>query len=898
MKKTILLLQVFMLSAFMLSAQTTYLPFTESFEYGIEKWTDGTTGGTVEVTTVESIVGTQSFHMTGTATASKLTNTFSNAIAVNEIMYYIRVAGSGGAVAIFGDGTNNLFYGEVNGGNFVVVDVNGAYAIAPVTSNEWVKVEVKNINYTTYTYEVWINDSIVRSGLEFSSSISGVSQIDLYNTTTSHEAWWDAIYAGIVDYNKPTYTGENVCLGDTANLVFSDDVAFDSLGINVLGLSFDVGPINQDTTVYYKHPYFETTMDDDNGRTAVWAGNMFDITAHDKDLVINAIDVHGSSASGPSAVKVYYRKGSYVGHNLSNAGWLLHDSIGVSFYGGGTATYVDFNKDFVIPKGETYGIFVSLGTGVRYTNATPSNQLIVGEDMTFSGGHGGEYFNLSIADRIWNGRIYYQVVEEQIDTEEVTTIFASNNNYNGNMMDVYAKNDIIIDSLDVNIATSGWVKVYYRNGTCVGNNTSAAGWAMLDSVQVIAAGTNLATKVVLNNRLLIPAGSTYGIYVCAENSMYYTNIIAGTNDVYVDSNMVLTGYYGGTNTFNVTSPRVWNGTMYYTVRNNELAEVGAQTSTYSSGVRGYCFVAPKDFIIKGLMIPNDVTGDQCIEVLRFNDTLPPPFPSLTDNFTSLGYWKNVPQGVVIPCDIYVNKGDYMGVYGKGGSITSYCGSVSTIDILGVTAGIFKSGMQYNLLTEQMHDVFREVSATARKGRVNLYLEDVSKHGGQDSVLIDMHSPSVYLGTDTVICADQTINLDAGSFSTYNWSSGGSAQVEAIDSIGTGIGSTDVWVVVADQYGCEATDTITITFNDCTGIEEEKLLLSVYPNPSKDVFFVSAEGLNDDIYIDVIGMDGRIIKQIVSSDNLTKIDLSTQEPGVYFIRLTIGDQVQVVNVVLQ
>lgn len=874
----------------LLQAQTTYLPFTESFEYGTEKWTDGTTGGTSEVTTAESIVGAQSYHLTGTATVSKLTNTFTNSIAATSIMYYIQVAGAGGGNTAIGDGANNLFFGSVNGGNFVVTDINGAYAVAPVTAGEWVKVEVKKINYTTNTYNLYLNDSLVRIGLEFDNSISSVSQIDLFNTSTGDEAWWDAIYVGLGEYTYPTASGNIVCLNDTSNLTFSTPVVVGDTAATV----FNIGPITTDTFVTYMHPYTQSEIVEDNGVASAWGGNMFDIVPK-KDLSIYAVQINATGTIGTGDMKLYYREGSYIGHNTSNAGWLLHDSVTFNNNPTDGLCDVTLNKPLTLSKGVSYGIYFCYDAGVDYTNGTGTNQIVDDEFMTCTFGVGGSYFNVTNNPRVWDGRLIYKVAEEQVDTTMLTTIFASNNNYYGNMMDLTAKNDIIIDSLDVNISASGWVKVYYRNGTCVGNNTSSTGWTLLDSIDVIAAGINNPTRVPLNNRLLIPAGQTYGLYVCSEGSMSYTND-NGSNDTYIDSNIVLTCEYGGGNTFNCLSDRVWNGTLYYTIRNNEEVTFGPQNSLYASSVRGYTFQAPKDFIIRGAMIPDDVTGDQYIEIVRFSDTLPPLYSSTTNNFTSLGYWAGIPQGCIVPTDIYVAKGDYIGVYGRVTGGTSYCNSVSSIDILGETVPILKSGMQFNLIIEQMHDIFSTTGSD--KGRINLYVEDVIVNGGLDSVLVEVSTPVVNLGADTTICSDHTLLLDAGAYAGFNWSTGGTSQTELIDSAGTGIGSTDVWVTVTDIYGCEASDTITITFEDCTGIEENDMLLSVYPNPSTGVFTISTEGLNAEMFIEVISPEGRIIRQIQSTEQTTAIDLSGEDAGVYYVRIQIKDQVKVLNIVLQ
>ncbi len=893
MKKKILLLGIMVLSVFSLNAQN--LPFTESFEYGLNKW-NASSSGTVEATATQSIVGSKSLHIIGVA-GNSVQRTFASSQPVNEIMYYLRVTSGEGGTTYFSQGTasaNAVFYSMVTGGNFVVTGASGAYAVCSVANNKWIKVEVKNINYTSFTYDIWINDTLRRKDMDFRGNVPGVNSISIGNSGTSHEAWWDAIYVGIVDYNKPQYTGNDICKNDTANVVFAQPVCVDSSEFNVSGTNFSFGPINADSTVNYKHPYIQSAIVPNVGIVAAWSGNMFDITAT-KDLSIYGFDINTNETPGTSNMKIYYRKGTYVGHNTSNVGWLLHDSVSFNKNPSAGLCWVELSKNLTIPKGETYGLYLCYESGVDYAAGNGSNQTVTNNHMTLNLGVGGAYFNVTNSPRVWSGRIYYEVAEEQIDSKQITTTFANNNSHHGNMVDVYAKNDIIIDSLNVNIVANGWVKVYYRNRTCVGNNTSNVGWAMLDSVQVISAGTGNPTKVVLNNRLLIPADSLYGVYICSESNMNYTDIIAGTNDVYIDSNMVLTGLYGGTNTFSVTSSRVWNGTMYYTVRNNAVAKVGVQTSTFSGNVRGYCFVAPKDFMIKGLMIPNDVAGDQCIEILRFNESLPPQYSNTTNNFTSLGYWKGMSQGGVIPCDIYVNKGDYIGVYGKGGTITSYC-SDSTMDILGATAYIHRSGMQFNLLNEQMHDVWIEMGTTESKGRVNLYVEDVSKHGGQNSLLLDVHTPVVNLGTDTIICANTSIGLDAGAFSVYNWSTGSSTQTVTIDSTGTGIGSANVWVVVQDQYGCKATDTVIITFEICIGIDENegKPVLSLYPNPTNGNFSIDLGTEYDEIFVTLIDIYGKILsKKTFNHSQL--LNLSIEEPaGIYFLKVEINNKSTVIR----
>ena len=84
----------------------------------------------------------------------------------------------------------------------------------------------------------------------------------------------------------------------------------------------------------------------------------------------------------------------------------------------------------------------------------------------------------------------------------------------------------------------------------------------------------------------------------------------------------------------------------------------------------------------------------------------------------------------------------------------------------------------------------------------------------------------------------------------------------------------------------------VTFEDCTGIEENDMLLSVYPNPSNGMFTISAEGMNTEMFIEVISPEGRVVRQIYSTESITAIDLTGENAGVYYVKIQIEDQVKV------
>ncbi|MBN1198040.1 MAG: hypothetical protein JXA23_01720, partial [Bacteroidales bacterium] len=112
---------------------------------------------------------------------------------------------------------------------------------------------------------------------------------------------------------------------------------------------------------------------------------------------------------------------------------------------------------------------------------------------------------------------------------------------------------------------------------------------------------------------------------------------------------------------------------------------------------------------------------------------------------------------------------------------------------------------------------------------------------EDSMLLTIHlTPQVDLGPDTAICAQLTYTLDATTSGavSYLWSPGGeTTPTITVDSTGVGIGSQTYTVTITSEDGCDGSDEVTVTFKDCTGINElaEHLTIAVFPNPNTGNF---------------------------------------------------------------
>ena len=158
---------------------------------------------------------------------------------------------------------------------------------------------------------------------------------------------------------------------------------------------------------------------------------------------------------------------------------------------------------------------------------------------------------------------------------QITTLFASNNSGSpggANYFDLtVAANPITVTALDINTSATvafSNVRVYVLPGmTSVGNETNMALWTQVATGSGTGAGQDVPTHVTLSNPFVLNAGTLYGIAVVADPAiaLFYTNG-NGSNQNYsnADLSLVLGSATNVPFTAPVFSPRVWNGTIYYT----------------------------------------------------------------------------------------------------------------------------------------------------------------------------------------------------------------------------------------------------------------------------------------------------------------------------------------------
>ncbi|PCH82836.1 MAG: hypothetical protein COB96_01515, partial [Planctomycetota bacterium] len=163
-------------------------------------------------------------------------------------------------------------------------------------------------------------------------------------------------------------------------------------------------------TLYYDgawgEHYLGTVM---TGGGFAFNGNMFDIQAHE-DIVISSFDVNVSTPVGlVAAVDVWYRVGTYVGHEDDPGDWtyLGTDTKAVS---AGTGTYTTIAVSSPeLSAGSTYGFYIRASQDIlEYTTGSGS---FGNSDMTIVTGNGTggvNPFSSVVTPRTWNGRLRYR----------------------------------------------------------------------------------------------------------------------------------------------------------------------------------------------------------------------------------------------------------------------------------------------------------------------------------------------------------------------------------------------------------------------------------------------------------------------------------------------------------
>jgi hypothetical protein len=114
----------------------------------------------------------------------------------------------------------------------------------------------------------------------------------------------------------------------------------------------------------------------------------------------------------------------------------------------------------------------------------------------------------------------------------------------------------------------------------------------------------------------------------------------------------------------------------------------------------------------------------------------------------------------------------------------------------------------------------------------------------------------------------------------------SGQTITIDTALIGLGATEV-EVVATNGTCTASDSLVITFLDCTGIAEGTGMspMIVYPNPTTGAITLALSDWTRDAALCIYDLQGKLqVNRKLAGESVVEIDLSGFPAGIYLIRV--------------
>jgi hypothetical protein len=173
-----------------------------------EDWEDGNENGWVDgtgtyVRMISSIAGptgatSMVFSLSKTTAGTVpdgVSYTFASPVQPKSISYWTKASSTVSALGYtrFVNGTDVLFYTYF--ATYLYAYYYSSY-LATITTNTWYHVELRNIDWTTRTFDLYLNGTAVATGAKLSGTSSSITRIELYNTyysTTAYTAYWDDI---------------------------------------------------------------------------------------------------------------------------------------------------------------------------------------------------------------------------------------------------------------------------------------------------------------------------------------------------------------------------------------------------------------------------------------------------------------------------------------------------------------------------------------------------------------------------------------------------------------------------------------------------------------------------------------------------------------------------------
>jgi len=158
------------------------------------------------------------------------------------------------------------------------------------------------------------------------------------------------------------------------------------------------------------------------------------------------------------------------------------------------------------------------------------------------------------------------------------TTFAGENGSFGIMVDIKAKNGIILEGIDIHTSAKDpdkvSIEIFTREGTHVGYERNINSWTQVCTADIIGKGSFERTRLPDNcfSALTIPGGKVHSLYITLNsNSLRYTNEeIRAVGDIYEHDDEIEVMIGTGIGTYPISAgtsiypQRIFNGVLKYT----------------------------------------------------------------------------------------------------------------------------------------------------------------------------------------------------------------------------------------------------------------------------------------------------------------------------------------------
>ena len=225
--------------------------FYDGFESGtLANWTMEAGAYTKQITSSNPGAGTYSLEFINGAGAhlDGISAAFSNATP-NEISFKVKNSSTTeiGSMIVIGDNpatlNDGLFYMYMS--NNATFYVNGIANVASYSANQWVTLELKNIDWTSKVFDLYVDGSLIISSLTFQNTgISQINKVHLYAWSSTSTCSFDEIQIG--ENVAPSW----IFITTTDTLVPANDSTIIDVTFNATGL---LAGVYNDTLTFYSN---------------------------------------------------------------------------------------------------------------------------------------------------------------------------------------------------------------------------------------------------------------------------------------------------------------------------------------------------------------------------------------------------------------------------------------------------------------------------------------------------------------------------------------------------------------------------------------------------------------------------------------------------------------------